>query len=80
VPEVEPPRRRRERLLRTAALRDRMALAGDDTNLELVAAALLAAGHLTDHDGVTAEADPRGYVRQQYQQWTAHPAGARRGR
>ncbi|MFD0327487.1 hypothetical protein ACFQZC_02780 [Streptacidiphilus monticola] len=63
------PRHRREYLLRRAAAADRIALRNGDSGLEDVAAALLWAGRLADHDGVTADDDPRGYVRQQYLAW-----------
>ncbi|MFJ8622189.1 hypothetical protein ACIRD3_05020 [Kitasatospora sp. NPDC093550] len=63
----EPPRHRRVHLLRLAALRDRLALGTADADAEQVAAALLAAGRLLEHDGVTAEdGAAREYVRQQY--------------
>ncbi|MFJ6617663.1 hypothetical protein ACIQOW_08830 [Kitasatospora sp. NPDC091335] len=74
------PRRRREYLLRTAARADRLALAGGDADREQVAGARIAAGYLTEHDGVTADGDEtRAYVRQQYLDWRRASAGARRG-
>ncbi|MEU9044966.1 MULTISPECIES: hypothetical protein [unclassified Kitasatospora] len=65
----ERPRRRREYLLRRAALCDRVAVGTGDADLEAVAGARLAAEQLADHDGVTADGDPRGYVRRQYLDW-----------
>ncbi|MFE6056357.1 hypothetical protein ACFQ6N_36910 [Kitasatospora sp. NPDC056446] len=67
----EPIRRRRARLLRRAALEDRLALDQGDADAQRVAAALFTAGRLAEHDGVTADGDPRGYVRQQYLAWRA---------
>ncbi|MET8546626.1 hypothetical protein ABZW03_39340 [Kitasatospora sp. NPDC004799] len=66
-----PPRTRRAHLLRTAALADRLALAGGDADRDQVVRARIAAGWLTEHDGVTADGeDARGYVRQQYLEWS----------
>ncbi|GAB7183818.1 hypothetical protein ATKI12_3649 [Kitasatospora sp. Ki12] len=77
----EPLRRRREHLLRLAALRDRAALGVGDADAAQVAEARFAARRLTEHDGVTAEdADLRGYVRQQYLNRHRSPADRRRGR
>ncbi|MEU1285059.1 hypothetical protein [Kitasatospora sp. NPDC005856] len=76
-----PPRKRRAHLLRTAARADRIALAGDDADRGEVAAARIAAGNLTEHDGVTADGDgAREYVRQQYLEWSRSAAAGRDGR
>ncbi|MFJ2868065.1 hypothetical protein [Kitasatospora sp. NPDC087314] len=64
-----PPRLRREFLLRRAAMCDRVALRGGDADPEQVAGAVLTAHQLAEHDRVTADDDPRGYVRQQYRAW-----------
>ncbi|MGW1173562.1 hypothetical protein ACWD4P_07555 [Kitasatospora sp. NPDC002543] len=62
-----PPRKRREHLLRAAALADRIALAGGDADHAEVVAAWIAAERLTEHDGVAAvREDGRDYVRRQY--------------
>lgn len=66
-----PPRKRRVHLLRIAARADRVALAGGDADCGQVVAARIAAGNLTEHDGVTADGDgAREYVRQQYLAWS----------
>ncbi|MFD0408896.1 hypothetical protein [Kitasatospora sp. NPDC127116] len=75
-----PPRKRREYLLRTAARADRLALADGDEDMGQVVGAWIAAGHLTEHDGVTADGDDaRAYVRQQYLDWRRTSARVRRG-
>ncbi|MFD4656981.1 hypothetical protein ACFWP2_15300 [Kitasatospora sp. NPDC058444] len=76
-----PPRKRRAYLLRTAARADRIALAGGDADRDQVVAAWIAAGNLTEHDGVTADGDDaRAYVRQQYLAWSRSSADPRDGR
>ncbi|MEU8923590.1 hypothetical protein AB0D10_22045 [Kitasatospora sp. NPDC048545] len=77
----EPPRRRREFLLRLAALRDRVAVGNTDADPGQVSSARIAARDLAEHDGVTpAEGDARGYVRQQYAEWRRGSSARRRGR
>ncbi|MFI2612953.1 hypothetical protein [Kitasatospora sp. NPDC018614] len=72
-----PPRRRRAYLLRAAAQADRLALAGGDADREEVVRARITADRLAEHDGVTAATadDARGYVRQQYLEWSRSAAG-----
>ncbi|MFJ9445628.1 hypothetical protein ACIRRH_27755 [Kitasatospora sp. NPDC101235] len=79
---TSPPRRRREYLLRSAALGDRIALAGGDPGPGHAGRARISAGRLTEHDGVAAatDDDARAYVRQQYLDWSRASAGPRRGR
>ncbi|MFJ3218030.1 hypothetical protein ACIPLC_19155 [Kitasatospora sp. NPDC086801] len=45
---------------------DRVALQGDDADPQEATGALLTAYQPAEHDRVTADVDPRGYVRQQY--------------
>ncbi|MFE4518536.1 hypothetical protein ACFRMQ_30640 [Kitasatospora sp. NPDC056783] len=81
--EKSPPRKRREYLLRGAALSDRTAaLAHEETVLAKAGQARFAAGRLTEHDGVTAAdgEDARRYVRQQYLAWSRAATDRRRRR
>ncbi|WP_316528518.1 hypothetical protein [Kitasatospora brasiliensis] len=78
---TSPPRKRREYLLRSAALDDRTALADGDLGLAQAGRVRFSAGRLTEHDGVTAaDGDAaRRYVRQQYLAWHRARAARRPG-
>ncbi|WP_331730373.1 hypothetical protein OHV05_36305 (plasmid) [Kitasatospora sp. NBC_00070] len=63
------PDETREYLLRHAAMADRISLQTGDTDSRVSSSADQAALKLAAHDRVGVEADPRGYVRQQYLLW-----------